>query len=101
MAISEPDRQVLHDLEKGLLADDRRASFALVRRRTARLLLALTGIVTGLLVLFIGLRLQNTVGTCLGVAGSLGLVASAWLGIRNTNPWLKSQLKSAQVGIPK
>jgi hypothetical protein len=101
MAISEPDRQVLHDLEKDLLADDQRASFALVRRQTARLLLALTGIVTGLLVLFIGLRLQNAVGTCLGVAGALGLGASAWLGIRNTSPWFKFQLKSAQVRTPK
>lgn len=79
MAISEHDQQVLQELEKSLRVADPRSSLPPARRRTLGLLIGSIGLMIGLLVVFFGLRLAGAIGTWVGVAGSLVLVASAWV----------------------
>jgi hypothetical protein len=94
MAISEHDRQVLRDLENGLLTDKQGLLFPRFWRRSGGFLAAVAGLAIGLLVILAGLTLAGPTGTCIGVAGSLVLMASAWLGINNATPRLRSRRTS-------
>jgi hypothetical protein len=85
MAISEHDRLVLQEFEKDLVSDASDPSSSRVQRSGVGLLVASVGVVAGLLVLFIGLRLASAIGTLVGVAGTLVLVVSAWLGVQNVS----------------
>jgi Protein of unknown function (DUF3040) len=96
MAISEHDRQVLQEFENDLLVENQRPSPSPGRRRTAGLVGAFAGLLIGLLLVFAGLSLAGTIGTCVSVAGSLILIASAWLGVNNAGPRLRSRFKSGR-----
>jgi hypothetical protein len=92
VAISEHDQQVLRELEKDLLIDDPSSSLSPARRRGGGFLVATAELVAGLLVVFAGLGLADPVGTWVGVAGSLILVAGAWVVVNNAT--LKSRISS-------
>ncbi len=85
MALSDRDLQVLQDYEAELLTAARheRWVFPVRRRAAAGLVAASTGVALGLVVLFLGLRLASTVGTCVGVGGAVLLIVTACLGMRD------------------
>jgi hypothetical protein len=92
MPISEHERQILQDLENDLLGGDPRATSSLGRPRLGVLLGALSGIVTGFVLVFIGLGLDSMLGTWLGVAGFLAILAGARVAVTCLAPGLRSHV---------
>lgn len=84
MALSDRDHAVLREMESALLADTKPSPGS--RRSTDRgsryyLTAAIVLLVAGVMALTIGVRLQDDLGTALGVLGFLLVVGSGWSGI--------------------
>ena len=84
MPLSDYEREQLEQIENDLLTNEPRlaAEFSPANRRFAQqrerngILTASFGLLTGFLVLFLGLRLADGLGTGIGVLGFLAIVAS-------------------------
>lgn len=89
MALSDHDQTVLREMETALRADTRASngSRPSVNRRSRYYLSAAIGLfIAGATAMAVGLRLQDDLGTGLGVLGFLFISGSGWSGTHLLTP---------------